>query len=64
MRKIKSFRKWGIYELTSKEVAEYDFKYAVIDPDTMECPHPYLSPSDTDWCCDSLEEAIEWIKNY
>lgn len=64
MRKVKSFKKWGIYELTKKEQEENGFKYAVIHPDIMECPHPYLDPSDTDMECETLEEAINWVKYY
>lgn len=64
MKKVKQFKKWGIYALTDKEREEYGFSYAVIHPDIMECPHPWLEPSDTDMEMDSLEDCISWIKNY
>lgn len=66
MKKIKQYKRWGIYEVTAKDKQKYDvdFNYAVIHPDIMECPHPWLEPSDTDWECDTIEECISWIDNY
>lgn len=62
MVKVKSLRKWGIYKLNAKEETEYGFNYAVIHPDNMGCGG--LTPSDSDWECDSLTEAENWILNY
>lgn len=64
MRKIKTMKRWGIYELNKKEQEEHNFKYAVIHPDTMECYSFCLEPSDSDWECETLEEAINWVKYY
>ena len=62
MRKVKQIHGWGIYALSSKEESEYGFSFAVIHPDTMGCAG--LTPADTDWECDSIEEAIGWVVNY
>ena len=62
MVKVKSLRKWGIYKLNAKEEIEYGFHYAVIHPDNMGCGG--LTPSDSDWECDSIEDAIRWVLNY
>ena len=65
MKKIKCMKGWAICQLNAKEVKEYRFSYAVIHPENRE----YLSmgmctPSDTDIECETLDEAINWIKNY
>lgn len=62
MKRIKQMRGWKIYELTTKEQADYGFTHAVIHPDTM--PVGKYEPSDTDMECCSLEEAENWIRNY
>ena len=62
MKKVKQLKKWGIYELSTKEQQEYGFSYAVIHPDVMETG--LLTASDTDWECESLEAAISWVENY
>ena len=62
MRKVKQMQKWGIFALSDKEKSEYGFNFAVIHPDVMGCGG--LSPADTDWECDTLEEAENWILNY
>lgn len=62
MRKVKQLRKWGIYELNQREQSKYGFKFAVIHPDNMGAPD--LTPSDSDWECDSMEQAESWIQNY
>lgn len=62
MRKVKQFNKWRIYENSAKEVKEYGFKYTVIHPDNCDCVG--LTPADSDWECESLDEAIDWIQNY
>jgi len=64
MKRIKTLKKWGIYQLNDKELKEYTFNIAVIHPDNMECYSSCLSPSDTDMELDTLVQAIEWIKNY
>lgn len=62
MRKVKQLRGWGIYILSAREESEYGFTHAVIHPDVMGSG--CVSPADTDWECNSLTEAIEWIENY
>mgnify|MGYP007047948582 CR=1 FL=1 len=62
MCRLKYYRGWGVYRLNAKEESEYGFKWAVIHPDNMGVPG--LTPADTDWECDSLEEAANWIRNY
>lgn len=63
MKKVKSLKGWGIYQNNDKEVKEYGFKFTVLHPDNME--YAYLcSPADTDMELDSLNAAIDWIKNY
>lgn len=64
MKKIKMLKKWGIYQLSAKEIAEYGFEFAIITPDTMECPHPYLNPSDSDSEHMTLEAAEYEINHY
>lgn len=64
MRKVKTLKKWGIYELNAKEEKEYGFKYAPIHPDNMECYSGMLEPSDADMECETLEQAIQWVMNY
>lgn len=62
MRKVKQLKKWKIYENSEKEVKEYGFKYTVIHPDNDGCVG--LTPADSDWECETLDEAIDWIQNY
>lgn len=62
MKKVKQLKKWGIYENNAKEREQYGFSFTVIHPDSMGCG--LLSPSDSDWECNSLEEAVTWIENY
>lgn len=62
MKRVKQFKKWGIYQLSEKEQKEYGFAYAVIHPDTMGCG--LLSPKDSDIECETLSAAIDWINNY
>lgn len=64
MKKIKSVRRWGVYQLNAKEVEEYGFKYAPVHPETMEAYEGMLDPSDADWECDTLQQCIDWITNY
>lgn len=54
---------WGIYKLNAKEETEYGFVYAVIHPDSIVVCGG-LTPADSDWECDSLTEAVNWILNY
>ena len=62
MKKIKSLKKWGIYELSPKEKIEHGFGVAVIHPDVMGCGN--VTARDTDAEINSLEEAVSWIENY
>lgn len=63
MKKIKTLKSWGIYQNNEKEIAEYGFNITVIHPDNME--YPYMnSPRDTDAECDTIKQAVSWIKNY
>lgn len=62
MKKVKQLNNWGIYQLSTREIKEYGFTHAVIHPDVMGSG--MITPSDTDWECNSINEAIEWIKNY
>lgn len=63
MKRVKQLKHWGIYENNEKEVEEYGFKVTVLTPDNME--YSYLcSPSDSDMEFETVEAAIEWIKNY
>lgn len=62
MRKIRQYKNWGIYALSTKEQSEYGFDYAVIHPNNMGCS--MLTPADSDMEMDSQEDAIFWIDNY
>ena len=62
MVRLKQLHGWGIYKLNTKEQSDFGFAYAVIHPDNMGCGG--LTPADSDWECDSLEEAASWILNY
>lgn len=62
MCRVNMLRGWGIYALNAKEQSEYGFRYAVIHPDNMGCAG--LTPADTDWECETREEAANWILNY
>lgn len=62
MRRVKQFKKWGVYALSDKERSEFGFSFAVIHPDVMGTG--MLSPADSDWECDTLEDAVSWIQNY
>lgn len=62
MKKVKQLKNWGIYELSDKEKSEHGFGFAVIHPDTMGCGN--VTPSDTDWECETIEEATAWVENY
>ena len=67
MKKIKQYKKWGIYKATDKEKRDYGVtsEYYLIHPETMECQNGLrFEPSDADWECDTMEECTEWINNY
>jgi len=63
MRKVKLLNGWGIFKNNNREFEEYGFEYTVIHPNNMEICYT-CSPSDSDWECDSLKHAIDWIINY
>lgn len=56
MKKIKTVKKWGIYQLNEKEQKEYGFIFAVFTPDDMEYPY-MLTPSYTDLEFNNLSDA-------
>lgn len=62
MRKVKQLKGWHICELSTKEKNAYGFTHAVIHPDVVGSGN--VTPEDSDWECNSLEEAVEWIRNY
>ena len=62
MVRLKQLHGWGIYKLNAKEETDFGFVYAVIHPDNMG--RGGLTPADSDWECDSLTEAVNWILNY
>jgi len=63
MKKVKTLKKWGIFQNNEKEIKEHGFNFTVLHPDNME--YSYMcNPSDSDMECDSLKQAIEWINNY
>lgn len=62
MKKIKTLKKWGIYELSEREQKQYNFKIAVIHPDIMGCGN--VTAADSDWECETVEDAVSWIVNY
>lgn len=62
MKKLRQYKRWGIYELNDKEKLEHGFNFAVIHPNNMGCYPIY--PSDTDMEIDSMTAAISWIDNY
>lgn len=62
MNKVKQFNGWGIYELSRSEQKKYGFKVAVIHPEVMGIG--LLTPADSDFELNSIEEAEDWIKNY
>ena len=63
MRKVKVLKGWGIYLNNKKEIEEYGFNVTVLHPDNME--YAYMcTPQDSDIELDTVEQAIEWIKNY
>lgn len=62
MKKVKTFKGWGIYQNNAKEIEEYRFNITILHSDNME--YSYLcSPSDSDMEMDSIEAAIDWIRN-
>jgi len=63
MKRIKTFKGWGIYQNNNKEIEEYRFNVTVLHPDNME--YAYMcGPSDSDMEFDTVEAAEDWIKNY
>jgi hypothetical protein len=63
MKKVKQLKGWGIFQNNKKEIKEYGFSHTVLHPNNMD--YSYMcSPSDSDMECNSLNQAIDWIKNY
>lgn len=63
MKKIKTYKGWGIFKNNPKEKEEYGFEITVLHPDNME--YRYLcTPADSDMEINSLEEAKQWIDNW
>lgn len=63
MRRVCQYKKFVIYELTTKEREEYGFNYAPVHPDSFGygCR---ITPEDADLECYSLEDAkahIDWF---
>jgi len=63
MKRIKNFRKWGIYQNNSKEIAEHGFSITILHPDNMEQSY-MCSPKDSDMEFDKVEDAEYWIVHY
>jgi len=65
MKKVKTYKGFGIYKRTPKEMAETGWgglepaQYAVFLPG--ERPQDYASP---EWECDTIKEAEDFIKSY
>jgi hypothetical protein len=62
MKKIKQYKKWGIYQNSPKEIKEVGFNITVIHPDVMGSG--LVTSKDSDIEMDTLENAISWIDNY
>jgi len=63
MKKIKTLKKWGIYQNNAKEIIEYGFNISVLTPDNME--YAYMcTPSDSDMEFNDVASAEYWIKHY
>lgn len=63
MKLVKRLKGWGIFQNNKSEVEKYGTHFTVLHPDNMD--YSYLcSPSDSDMEIDSLDSAIDWIKNY
>ena len=63
MKKIKTHKKWGIYQNNEKEITEHGFNITVLTPDNME--YAYMcSPSDSDMEFNTVDEAVYWINHY
>jgi len=63
VKKVMSLKGWGIFENNAKEISEYGFKYTVLTPDDMEIYY-VCGPGATDIECETLEQAMSWVKNY
>ena len=69
MKHVRNYKKWGIYEVTPKEIIEYPCseRFALIHPETMEALRGTgirLTPYDADWFTEQLHMCTEWIDNY
>ncbi len=63
MRKVKSVKKFVIYELNERERAEYGFNYAPVLKESVEA-YGKVYPYDADIECETLDQAISWAKHY
>ena len=59
MKKIASFKGWGIYEANAKEISEGAYNYSAFLPD--ESPANMSSP---EFSADNTEELKENIRSY
>lgn len=63
MKLVKRLIGWGIFQNNKKEIEEYGVHFTVLHPDNME--YSYLcTPADSDMEVDTMEAAVDWIKNY
>lgn len=63
MKKVKSVKKFVIYELNERERAEYGFNYAPVLKESVEA-YGKVYPDDADIECETLDQAISWAKHY
>ena len=63
MTRIKMLKGWGIFQNNPDELEFYGFRYTVLTPDNMECRY-ICCPGDSDIECNSVDEAVSWIRNY
>lgn len=61
MKKVKSFKGWGIYQATTENdrISFESCEYAAFLPE--ESPHEFFSP---EWCADSINELLDFIRSY
>lgn len=59
MRRIKTYKKWGIYRLTRAEANDVGGDFAAFLPETD--PGALDEP---EWVADSIKELIDFIDSY